>query len=130
MFRRAMSERVKTIAPFLHYDRDPYMVIRDDGSLIWVWDAYTTADRLPLLTAARSGVNYIRNSVKVVIDAFNGDVTFYQIDPKDAAWPTPGDASTPACSRPETSCPPTSPAPALSRGHLHACRLMCWPRTT
>jgi len=83
MYRRAVGERVKTIAPFLHYDRDPYLVIRDDGSLAWIWDAYTTADRVPY-SQPQAGVNYVRNSVKVVVDAFNGDVTFYQIDPQDA----------------------------------------------
>lgn len=89
MFRRALGERVKTLAPFLHYDRDPYLVIRDDGSLTWIWDAYTTADRVPY-SQAQAGVNYVRNSVKVVIDAYNGDVTFYQIDPKDAVANTWG----------------------------------------
>lgn len=89
MFRRAVGERVKTIAPFLHYDRDPYLVIRDDGSLVWIWDAYTTADRIPY-SQPHAGVNYVRNSVKVVIGAYNGDVTFYQIDPKDAVANTWG----------------------------------------
>jgi hypothetical protein len=89
MYRRAVGERVKTIAPFLHYDRDPYLVIRDDGSLAWIWDAYTTADRIPY-SQPQAGVNYVRNSVKVVIDAYNGDVTFYQIDPEDAVANTWG----------------------------------------
>jgi hypothetical protein len=89
MYRRAVGERVKTIAPFLHYDRDPYLVIRDDGSLAWIWDAYTTADRIPY-SQPQAGVNYVRNSVKVVIDAFNGGVTFYQIDPEDAVANTWG----------------------------------------
>lgn len=104
MFRRALGERVKMLAPFLHYDRDPYLVVRDDGSLTWIWDAYTTADRIPY-SQPRAGVNYVRNSVKVVIDAYNGDVTFYQIDPTDAVantWSgvypglfTPGDQMPP-----------------------------------
>jgi len=89
MYRRAVGERVKTIAPFLHYDRDPYLVIRDDGSLAWIWDAYTTANRIPY-SQPQAGVNYVRNSVKVVIDAYNGDVTFYQIDPEDAVANTWG----------------------------------------
>ena len=84
MYKRALRERVQTIAPFLQYDGDPYIVIRDDGSLVWIWDAYTTTDRFPNSQPNISGVNYIRNSIKVVVDAYNGDVTFYQIDPDDA----------------------------------------------
>jgi len=84
MFRRTLTSRVQAIAPFLNYDRDPYLVIRDDGSLAWIWDAYTSTDRFPYSQPREGGVNYLRNSVKVVVDAFNGDVTFYQIDPTDA----------------------------------------------
>jgi uncharacterized protein len=84
MYRRTIKERVQAIAPFLQYDRDPYMVVRDDGSLVWMWDAYTTSTRVPYSQPRSSGVNYIRNSVKVVIDAYNGTVTFYQFDPTDA----------------------------------------------
>jgi hypothetical protein len=77
------------------------LVLRDDGSLVWIWDAYTTTDSFPYSQPRQNGVNYIRNSVKVVIDAYNGNVTFYQIDSKDPianAWGkiykglfTPGD---------------------------------------
>jgi hypothetical protein len=84
MFRRTLAERVQSIAPFFGYDRDPYLVIRDDGSLVWIWDAYTSTDRFPYSQPRENGVNYIRNSVKVVIDAYNGSVTFYQVDPDDA----------------------------------------------
>jgi uncharacterized membrane protein (UPF0182 family) len=89
LFRRSLAERVKTVAPFLQYDRDPYVVIRDDGSLAWLWDAYTTTDRFPNSQPGLGGINYIRNSIKVLIDAYDGDVTFYQMDPEDAlanAW--------------------------------------------
>ncbi|MHB1343575.1 MAG: UPF0182 family membrane protein [Thermoleophilia bacterium] len=84
MFRRTLADRVQAIAPFFDYDRDPYLVIRDDGSLAWIWDAYTSTDRFPYSQPREGGVNYLRNSIKVVIDAYNGDVTFYQIDPDDA----------------------------------------------
>jgi uncharacterized membrane protein (UPF0182 family) len=84
LYRRSLQERVQTIAPFLQYDGDPYIVLRDDGSLVWIWDAYTTTDRFPNSQPDSGGLNYIRNSIKVVIDAYNGDVTFYQIDPADA----------------------------------------------
>lgn len=90
LYRRALAERVKGIAPFLQYDNDPYIVIRDDGSLVWIWDAYTTTDRFPNSQPNLAGLNYIRNSIKVVIDAYNGDVTFYQMDPDDALASTWG----------------------------------------
>lgn len=89
MYRRTLKERVQALAPFLKYDNDPYLVLRSDGTLAWIWDAYTTSDRFPYSQPQASGVNYIRNSVKVVIDAYNGQVTFYQIDPDDPlanAW--------------------------------------------
>jgi len=84
MFRRTIQERVRAIAPFLQYDQDPYLVIREDGSLAWVWDAYTVSNRFPYSEPRPNGINYIRNSVKVVIDAYDGNVTFYQMDPDDA----------------------------------------------
>ncbi len=101
MFRRTIEERVQALAPFLQYDKDPYLVIRDDGSLVWMWDAYTTSSRFPNSQPLANGTNYMRNPIKVVIDAYNGNVTFYQIDPTDVlanAWGkvypglfTPGD---------------------------------------
>ncbi len=78
------SERVQALAPFLAYDNDPYLVVRDDGSLVWMWDAYTTTDRFPYSQPQAAGINYIRNSVKVVIDAYDGGVTFYQMDSDDS----------------------------------------------
>jgi len=87
LLHRNIQERVRSVAPFLRYDRDPYMVVRDDGSLAWIQDAYTVTDRYPYAqpsfgTPARR-FNYIRNSVKVVIDAFDGTVDFYVDDPED-----------------------------------------------
>jgi uncharacterized protein len=84
MYRRTISERVQALAPFLAYDNDPYLVVRDDGSLVWMWDAYTTTDRFPYSQPQAAGMNYIRNSVKVVIDAYDGGVTFYQMDSDDS----------------------------------------------
>lgn len=89
MYRRTLKERVEALAPFLHYDNDPYLVLRSDGSLVWMWDAYTTSDRFPYSQPQANGINYIRNSIKVVIDAYDGQVTFYQMDPEDPlanAW--------------------------------------------
>ncbi len=89
MFRRAIQERVNTIAPFLRLDHDPYMVV-DEGRLFWIQDAYTTSRHFPYAQLARGGdINYIRNSVKIVIDAYEGTVKFYLIDPADpvaATW--------------------------------------------
>ena len=80
---RNIKERVKKLAPFLTYDADPYIVI-ESGRLKWIIDAYTTSDALPYSNMdANQDFNYIRNSVKVVIDANDGTVDFYAIDPKD-----------------------------------------------
>lgn len=106
MFHRQISERVKTLAPFLQFENDPYIVLVD-GELKWIIDAYTTSNDYPYsepFTARENieyeegnskrllvtqvdqqlaGANYIRNSVKVVIDAYNGDTDFYIYDPDD-----------------------------------------------
>ena len=82
LFRRNISDRVTAIAPFLQYDTDPYMVIAD-GRLFWIRDAYTLSDDYPYSSPVTPGINYIRNSVKVVVDAFNGTTTFYLADPND-----------------------------------------------
>jgi uncharacterized membrane protein (UPF0182 family) len=85
LFRRQIRERVQELAPFLVYDRDPYLVSAD-GRLVWMWDAYTVSDRYPNaqpLTDIFPGANYVRNSVKVVIDAYDGSVRFFISDPKD-----------------------------------------------
>jgi uncharacterized protein len=89
MIHRNIQERVQTIAPFLQLDHDPYVVI-SDGRLYWMQDAYTTSDWFPYSQAPPDAdINYIRNSVKVVIDAYNGTVTFYVMDTADpiiATW--------------------------------------------
>jgi uncharacterized membrane protein (UPF0182 family) len=83
MLHRNIQNRVQTIAPFLHLDRDPYIVI-SGGRLYWMQDAYTTSDWFPYAQPQPSGnANYIRNSVKVIIDAYNGTVAFYVTDPAD-----------------------------------------------
>ena len=86
MYNRRIDRRVRAIAPFLDYDGDPYLVISGQ-KLYWMLDAYTTSAMYPYSQRThnyfRKGVNYIRNSVKVVVNAFNGDVSFYMIDQKD-----------------------------------------------
>ncbi|MCC5899312.1 MAG: UPF0182 family protein [Phormidium sp. BM_Day4_Bin.17] len=100
LFRRNIDRRVRSIAPFLRYDHDPYLVVanvEDDpenesqegaaavtgNTLYWILDAYTTSDRYPYADPGGHPFNYIRNSVKVVIDAYNGSVQFYIADDRD-----------------------------------------------
>ncbi len=101
LFRRSIEDRVAEIAPFLRYDKDPYLVVRADGHLAYILDAFTTTDLYPNadpLDPTREETsnwldggpfNYIRNSVKVVMDAYDGTTTFYVADPSDpiiTAW--------------------------------------------
>ena len=78
LYRRNIQERIGTIAPFLALDSDPYLVVAE-GELFWMQDAYTHTDGYPYSTRTE-GINYIRNSVKVVVNAFDGEVTFYQME--------------------------------------------------
>ena len=93
LYIRDIHERVRTIAPFLRYDHDPYPVVLD-GRITWLIDAYTTSDRYPYAQQADTNrvsggsdlhhqFNYVRNSVKVAIDAYDGTVTLYVVDPGD-----------------------------------------------
>ena len=83
LFLRNINERVEKLAPFLAFDQDPYLVVAD-GRLFWMYDAYTTSARYPYSTpGGGGGLNYIRNSVKVVIDAYHGTTTVYLADPED-----------------------------------------------
>jgi uncharacterized protein len=90
MVYRRIAERVRRITPFFEYDPDPYLTITD-GRLIWMQDAYTTSRRYPYATEARGvNVNYIRNSVKVTIDAYHGTTTYHVVDPRDPVAQTIG----------------------------------------
>ncbi len=85
LYRRNIKDRAMELAPFLTFDSDPYLVVVD-GKLYWILDAYTTASTYPYSQAVAMGdleFNYIRNSVKVVIDPYEGTADFYVIDPKD-----------------------------------------------
>ena len=82
MLYRRISERVRRIAPFLNYDPDPYLAI-SGGGLVWIQDAYTTSGSYPYSTPAANDLNYIRNSVKVTINAYDGRTTFHLLDPDD-----------------------------------------------
>ncbi len=82
MVYRSIQERVPKIAPFLQFDPNPYLVVHD-GRLFWIVDAYTRTDRFPYSNPHEDGYNYIRNSVKIIVDAYTGDVQFYIIDNED-----------------------------------------------
>jgi uncharacterized membrane protein (UPF0182 family) len=101
LMRRTLSERLSAVAPFLRYDKDPYLVVGDDGRLVYIQDAYTISDAFPHATwfnsaelVPESGLfgerfNYLRNSAKVVVDAYDGTTTFYVADADDPlvrAW--------------------------------------------
>jgi len=81
IYRRNVQQRIHEIAPFLRLDADPYIVV-DEGNMYWLQDAYTTTDRIPY--SHRTGsVNYIRNSVKVVVNAYSGETDFYAMQPDE-----------------------------------------------
>ncbi len=90
MFRRDVRERALEVAPFLRLDGDPYLVVTDEGRLVWILDAYTTTDLYPYSEYYKDEFNYIRNSVKVVIDAYDGKLTYYLADPEDPIAQTYG----------------------------------------
>ncbi len=86
LMRRNIRDRVTALAPFLTYEPDPYIVISDSGRLYWMLDAFTTSDSYPYSShylLNNNSLNYMRNSVKVVIDAYDGTTTFYVFDPQD-----------------------------------------------
>ena len=86
LMRRNVRARVAALAPFLTFDPDPYVVVHDDGRLSWIMDAFTTSDRYPYSRPYRlehARINYLRNSVKAVIDAYDGSTTFYVFDAAD-----------------------------------------------
>jgi hypothetical protein len=87
LFHRTVSDRAQTLAPMFWYDHDPYLAIAD-GRLVWIYDAYTWTDRFPYSEpfwgdSNVGEINYVRNSVKVTIDAYTGETTFYVVDPDD-----------------------------------------------
>ena len=83
LYHRSILERAQLALPFVRFDRDPYLIVTDSGRLKWILDAYTTTDRYPYAQRLTDGTNYMRNSVKVVIDAYDGDLRAYLADPAD-----------------------------------------------
>ncbi len=104
LMHRSLDDRIRKVAPFLELDSDAYLVVID-GELLWIQDAYTTSGSFPYSQHLGS-INYVRNSVKVVVDAQTGDMTFYLIDPDDpivATWAQIfPDMFTPASEMPES----------------------------
>jgi uncharacterized membrane protein (UPF0182 family) len=83
LYYRNILDRVRTVAPFFLFDQDPYLVVTKDGRLVWIADAYTVSSRMPYSKPIERSINYIRNPVKVVIEAYNGSMDFYVSDPSD-----------------------------------------------
>jgi uncharacterized protein len=86
LLHRNILDRARKLAPFLVYDSDPYIVVTGDGRLVWMMDAFTESDTYPYSRHYAAGshrVNYIRNSIKVTVDAYDGTTTFYVFDPED-----------------------------------------------
>jgi uncharacterized membrane protein (UPF0182 family) len=86
LMRRNVRTRVSTLAPFLTFDQDPYIVVAKDGRLYWMMDAFATSDTYPYSShylLDGTSINYMRNSVKAVVDAYNGTTTFYVFDNED-----------------------------------------------
>jgi uncharacterized membrane protein (UPF0182 family) len=83
LYRRNIAERARAALPFLSFDGEPYLIVTDSGELKWILDAYTSSDAWPYSQPTPDGTNYMRNSVKVVIDAYDGTVDSYLVDPGD-----------------------------------------------
>lgn len=83
LYRRNIAERAQAALPFLTFDAEPYLVVTDSGTLKWILDAYTSSENWPYSQPTPDGTNYLRNSVKVVIDAYDGTVDAYLADPAD-----------------------------------------------
>jgi uncharacterized protein len=118
LMRRNMRDRVSALAPFLTLRSDPYIVLGDDGRLSWIMDAFTVSDSYPYSTHYRldnNSINYMRNSVKVVIDAYDGTTTFYVFDTEDpiiAAYRRIFPESVQGCGRCRRGCASTCATPS------------------
>ena len=105
LFHRQIVERVRRIAPFFRFDADPYLVIRENGRLAWLLDGYTVTDRFPYSERVVGLGNYVRNAVKVVVDAYDGTVAFYIADAQDPIVQAYG-AAFPGLLQPIAAMPP------------------------
>ncbi len=126
LYHRNITDRVTTIAPFLRYDDDPYLVVSNDGRLFWIRDAYTTTSRYPYSAPSAGGLNYIRNSVKVITDAYNGTTEFYVSDPRDPLVQTLARAYPGSVAAARRHARRPAPAPPLSGDDFCAFRPRCF----
>ena len=92
MMNRTVTQRIQEITPFFRFDRDPYIVVTDEGRLVWMLDGYTSTDRYPYSDPVRGVGNYVRNSVKATVDAYDGSVAYYIADADDPIVRTYGRA--------------------------------------
>ncbi len=83
IFNQQVRTRAQLALPFLAFDNDPYLVVTDSGRMVWMLDAYTATDRYPYSARTSDGLNYLRNSVKVAVDAYDGDIRAWLVDPAD-----------------------------------------------
>ncbi len=90
LYNRVIGQRAKMALPFLSFDEDPYLIVTETGELKWMLDGYTTTDSYPYSQRLTNGTSYMRNSVKVVIDAYNGSIDAYVLDPADPIAATYG----------------------------------------
>ncbi len=105
LYHRNVNDRAKTALPFLDFDAEPYLVVTDAGELKWILDAYTSSENYPYSQRVQDGTNYMRNSVKVVIDAYDGTVDAYLADAGDPVVQTYA-AIFPGVFKPLASMPP------------------------
>jgi uncharacterized membrane protein (UPF0182 family) len=118
LYHRNVAQRAKKALPFLRFDEDPYLVIREDGGLTWILDAYTSTTRYPYAARLADRTSYLRNSVKVTIDAYDGTVTAYVADPDDPIARTLGRAF-PGTLTPLAAMPPDVRAHVRYPGELY-----------
>lgn len=105
LYNRVILQRAAAVAPFLSYDPDPYLVIGDSGRLFWIIDAYSYTGNMPYSKPVQQGINYIRNPVKIVVDAYDGTMAFYVVDPEDVLTRTYASAF-PSLFQPLSAMPP------------------------
>ena len=125
LMRRNVRDRVAALAPFLTYDPDPYIVVGDDGRLSWVMDAFTTSDQYPYSTHYQLGddrINYMRNSVKVVIDAYDGTDHLLRLRQRRIRSLPPIAASFPALFKDASAMPPGCASTCATRSYCSKCR--------
>ena len=141
LFHRSLSDRLSRIAPFLKFDKDPYLVVDDSGRLVYIQDAYTTSDRFPNAQAFDPGalpgsglgsddIDYIRNSVKITVDAYDGTHALLRQRPDRPDRPGVRGRLPDAVHRRSTRCRPTCSATCACPSSCSTSRPRCSAGTT